>query len=158
MILLWLNVNALSTTFYCCNVSSLTLSTLDLVHKFLESFDKAFFCFRIHNSTHPHAVYLTNCFYPSHKSASTSTSTSTLFTKKSNYNRLARKIAIANLGGPVKRKNKVNGEERKKNISSFNNSYFYHSFILITLHLRKNQKGIDGEKKAFNFMQKSLNC
>ena len=35
---------------------------------------------------------------------STSTSTSTLFHKTIGYNRLARKIAIANLGGPVKRK------------------------------------------------------
>ena len=35
---------------------------------------------------------------------STSTSTSTLFNKNIDYNRLARKIAIANLGGPVKRK------------------------------------------------------
>ena len=34
----------------------------------------------------------------------TSTSTSTLFHKTIGYNRLARKIAIANLGGPVKRK------------------------------------------------------
>ena len=31
-------------------------------------------------------------------------STSTLFNKNIDYNRLARKIAIANLGGPVKRK------------------------------------------------------
>ena len=37
-------------------------------------------------------------------STSTSTSTSTLFHKTIGYNRLARKIAIANLGGPVKRK------------------------------------------------------
>ena len=35
---------------------------------------------------------------------SKSTSTSTLFHKTIGYNRLARKIAIANLGGPVKRK------------------------------------------------------
>ena len=34
----------------------------------------------------------------------TSTSTSTLFDKNIDYNRLARKIAVANLGGPVKRK------------------------------------------------------
>ena len=34
----------------------------------------------------------------------TSTSTSTLFHKTIGYNRLACKIAIANLGGPVKRK------------------------------------------------------
>ena len=34
----------------------------------------------------------------------TLTSTSTLFNKNIDYNRLARKIAIANLGGPVKRK------------------------------------------------------
>ena len=32
------------------------------------------------------------------------TSTSTLFNKNIDYNRLARKITIANLGGPVKRK------------------------------------------------------
>ena len=32
------------------------------------------------------------------------TSTSTLFNKNIDYNRLARKIAIANLVGPVKRK------------------------------------------------------
>ena len=44
---------------------------------------------------------------------STSTSTSTLFDKKIDYNRLARKIAIANLGGPVKRK--VEWKERKGN-------------------------------------------
>ena len=36
--------------------------------------------------------------------ASTSTSTSTLFHKNIDYNRLSRKKAIANLGGPVKRK------------------------------------------------------
>ena len=34
----------------------------------------------------------------------TLTSTSTLFNKNIDYNRLARKIGIANLGGPVKRK------------------------------------------------------
>ena len=38
------------------------------------------------------------------KETSTSTSTSTLFHKTIGYNRLARKIANANLGGPVKRK------------------------------------------------------
>ena len=38
------------------------------------------------------------------KDASTSTSTSTLFNKTIGYNRLARKMAIANLGGTVKRK------------------------------------------------------
>ena len=48
------------------------------------------------------------------------------------------------------------GKERKKNILSYNNSYFYHSFILITLHLRKNQKGIDGKWKAFNFKGKFI--
>ena len=36
--------------------------------------------------------------------APTLTSTSTLFDKNIDYNRLARKIAIANLGGAVKRK------------------------------------------------------
>ena len=35
-------------------------------------------------------------------STSTSTSTSTLFNKNIDYNRLARKIAIANLGRPEK--------------------------------------------------------
>ena len=35
---------------------------------------------------------------------STSTSTSTLFNKNIDHNRLACKIAIANQGGPVKRK------------------------------------------------------
>ena len=34
----------------------------------------------------------------------------------------------------------------KENILSYNNSYFYHySFILITLHLRKNEKEMDWE-------------
>ena len=42
---------------------------------------------------------------------STSTSTSTLFRKTIGYNRLARKIVIANLGGPVKRK--INCKEKK---------------------------------------------
>ena len=42
--------------------------------------------------------------------SSTST-TSTLFHKTVGYNRLARKIAIANLGGPVKRK--INWKEKK---------------------------------------------
>ena len=42
---------------------------------------------------------------------STSTSTSTLFHKTIGYNRLARKIAIANRGGPVKRK--INWKEKK---------------------------------------------
>ena len=41
----------------------------------------------------------------------TSTSTSTLFHKTIGYNRLARKIAIANLGGPVKRK--INWKEKE---------------------------------------------
>ena len=36
---------------------------------------------------------------------------STLFHKTIGYNRLARKIAIANLGGPVKRK--INWKEKK---------------------------------------------
>ena len=39
------------------------------------------------------------------------TSTSTLFHKTIGYNRLTRKIAIANLGGPVKRKR--NWKEKK---------------------------------------------
>ena len=43
--------------------------------------------------------------------STTSTSTSTLFHKTIGYNRLARKIAIANLGGPVKRK--INWKEKK---------------------------------------------
>ena len=47
------------------------------------------------------------CWAPS----STSTSTSTLFDKKIDYNRLAHKIAIANLAGPVKRK--IKSKERK---------------------------------------------
>ena len=42
--------------------------------------------------------------YSTKKSTSTSTSTSTLFNKNIDYNRLARKIAIANLGGSIKRK------------------------------------------------------
>ena len=42
---------------------------------------------------------------------STSTSTSTLFHKTIGYNRLARKIAVANLGGPGKRK--INWKEKK---------------------------------------------
>ena len=41
----------------------------------------------------------------------TLTSTSTLFNKNIDYNRLARKIGIANPGGPVKRK--IKGKERK---------------------------------------------
>ena len=49
--------------------------------------------------------------YPFKLTASTSTSTSTLFHKTIGYNRLARKIAIANLGGPVKRK--INWKEKK---------------------------------------------
>ena len=60
----------------------------------------------------------------------TSTSTSTLFHKTIGYNRLAHKIAIANLGGPVKRK--IKWKKKKGNILSYNNLYFYHSFILIT--------------------------
>ena len=51
---------------------------------------------------------------------STSTSTSTLFNKNIDYNRLARKIAIANLSVPVKRKIKVKGKERKETILSYN--------------------------------------
>ena len=45
-------------------------------------------------------------------------STSTLFNKSSDYNRWARKITIANLGGPVKRK--LKGKETKKTILSYN--------------------------------------
>ena len=44
-------------------------------------------------------------------STSTPTSTSTLFHMTIGYNRLARKIAIANLGGPVKRK--ISSKEKK---------------------------------------------
>ena len=44
-------------------------------------------------------------------STSTSTSTSALFHKSIGYNRLARKIAIANLGRPDKRK--LNWKEKK---------------------------------------------
>ena len=51
---------------------------------------------------------------------STSTSTSTLFNKNIDYNTLAHKIAIANLSGPVKRKIKVKGKERKETILSYN--------------------------------------
>ena len=43
--------------------------------------------------------------------STSSTSSSTLFYKTIGYNRLARKIAIANLGGPVKRK--INWKEKK---------------------------------------------
>ena len=58
-------------------------------------------------------------------STSTSPSTSTLFHKTIGYNRLARKIAIANLGGPVKRKinwkeKKGKEKERKTTILSYN--------------------------------------
>ena len=42
------------------------------------------------------------------------TSTSTLFNKNIDYNRLARKIAIANLGEPVKRKLKWNERKGRK--------------------------------------------
>jgi len=59
-----------------------------------------------------------------------------IFNKNVDYNRLARKIAIANLGGPVKRK--IKGKERIGK----------DSFILITLNLlRKDEKGIDGVPK-----------
>ena len=46
----------------------------------------------------------------------------------------------------------MKGNEKKENILRYNNSYFYHSFTLITLHLRKNEKGTDGERKACNFV------
>ena len=90
----------------------------------------------------------------------TSTSTSTLFNKNIDYNRLVSKVATVNLGGPVKRRIKLNKrKERKENILSYNyNSYFYLSSILITLNLRKNEKGIDGGQKTNTFVQKSLNC
>ena len=71
------------------------------------------------------------------------TSTSTLFIKNGFYNRLARKIAIANLDGPVKRK-KI--REGKENVLSFFNSYFYHSFnIIIIIITTENEKEIDEE-------------
>ena len=73
------------------------------------------------------------------------TSTSTLFIKNGFYNRLARKIAIANLGGPVKRK-KIH--EGKENVLRYSNSYFYHSFIIIIIIIittEENEKEIDGE-------------
>ena len=50
----------------------------------------------------------------------TSTSTSTLFNKNIDYNRLARKIGIANLCGPVEKKNNVKGKERKETILNYN--------------------------------------
>ena len=48
---------------------------------------------------------------------------------------MARKIAIANLGGPVK-KGKNKGKE---DILSYDNCYFCHSFI-ITITTKKNEK------------------
>ena len=48
--------------------------------------------------------YLLIKFATQKYSTKKSTSTSTLFNKNIDYNRLARKIAIADLGGPVKRK------------------------------------------------------
>ena len=49
---------------------------------------------------------------PGHLPCKVSTSTSPLFNNKNiDYNRLARKIAIANLGGPVKRR--IIRKERK---------------------------------------------
>ena len=56
------------------------------------------------------------------------------------YNRLACKIAIANLGGSVERKNKMKGKERKETILSYSNSYFYHNFILITITSKEKRK------------------
>ena len=50
---------------------------------------------------------------------STSTSTSTLFNKNIDYNRLARKTGIANQADQLK-KNNVKGEERKETILSYN--------------------------------------
>ena len=49
---------------------------------------------------------------------------------------MARKMAIANLGGLVKKRNKNEGKE---DILNYNNSYFYHSFI-ITITTKKNKK------------------
>ena len=72
------------------------------------------------------------------------------------YNRLAHKIAIANLGGPVKRK--IQWKESKENMLSYNNSYFCHSFILITITSKEKWKrNIGGKWKAYNFIQKLLN-
>ena len=74
------------------------------------------------------------------------TSTSTLFIENGFYNRLARKIAIANLGGPVKRKKIHEGNE---NVLRYSSSYFYHSFIIIIIIIiittEENEKEIDGE-------------
>ena len=50
----------------------------------------------------------------------TSSTSSTLFHKTIGYNRLARKIAIANLGGPVKRKINWKEKEGKTTIWSYN--------------------------------------
>ena len=44
----------------------------------------------------------------------------------------------------------------RKNIWSYNNSYFYHSFIFIAITSKENEKG-DGERKTYNFIQKLLN-
>ena len=49
----------------------------------------------------------------SSKKGGNATSTSTLFNKNIDYNRLAHKIAIANLGGPVKRR--IKRKEKKGN-------------------------------------------
>ena len=52
---------------------------------------------------------------------------------------MAGKVAIANLGGPVKKRKKMKVNEGKGDILSYNNSYFYHSFI-ITITTKKNEK------------------
>lgn len=67
------------------------------------------------------------------------------------YNRLARKIAIANLGGPVKRKKYMKARKM-----------FYVTVILISiivllllllLQLRKTKKKLTESLKAYNFIQ-----
>ena len=49
---------------------------------------------------------------------------------------MAPKMAIANLGGLVKKRNKNEGKE---DILNYNHSYFYHNFI-ITITTKKNKK------------------
>jgi len=65
-----------------------------------------------------------------------------LFLKKWSYNRLAHKIAIASLGNPVERKTNYSKMKGRKNILSYNNSYFHHSFIelIITITSKEETK------------------
>lgn len=68
------------------------------------------------------------------------------------YNRLARKIAIGNLGGPVKRK-KYMKARKMFYVTVILISIIVLLLLLLLLQLRKTKKKLTESLKAYNFIQ-----